>query len=214
MSAFARALGGRLQRTASTLAGKPFFWLAFIVTLFTWPISRSLRAVRDLPREQRPVLGLVRDFTVREPSGGELDAAELHGRVWLASFSASDREPTHLESQRTLTRMAEVRHRTRNLGDAFRLVTFTVAPDRELSAEPSVLSADHRSRGGSWRFVSAERASMRDILHDFQVGDGARPGRVALVDGAMRIRGYYDLADEDGVDVLLRDVSRLLSLGG
>lgn len=214
MSAFARVPRGRLQRTASTLTNKPIFWLAFIVAMFTWPIWRSMRAARDFPREQRPVLGQVRDFTLRDSNGGELGAAELRGRVWLASFSAIECEPTCLASQHVLTRMAEVRHRTRHLGDAVRLVTFTVAPDSVPIAQPSAPSERAHSRPGSWRFVSAARAEMRGILRDLQAGDGALPDRVALMDGEMRIRGYYDLAGEAGVDVLLRDVSLLLSPGG
>lgn len=214
MSAFARALGGRLQRAASTLTNKPIFWWAFIGAMFTWPISRSMRTARDFPREQRPVLGLVRDFTLRDRNGGELGAAELRGRVWLASFSAVECEPTCLESQQTLTRMAEVRHRTRHLGNAFRLVTFTVAPDSEQIAPPTAPSESDRSRQGSWRFASAARAQMRGVLRDFQAGDGTLPGRVALMDGDMRIRGFYDLAGEAGVDVLLRDISLLLLPGG
>jgi len=207
-----RATIARCQVLVAALAGKPIFWLLFIVTVFTWPILRSIRAEHDLARS-RPVLGRVRDFTLRDQNDGELGVAELRGRIWVASFTATECEPTCAQAQRALTHMAEVRHRTRNLGDAIRLVTFTIDPDRDTAEQMGELSASYRASRGNWRFVSGPPARVRDILRDFQVADGMTQSRGALIDGDMLIRGYYDLADEAAVDLLLRDVSRLLAPG-
>jgi protein SCO1/2 len=211
MSVSRRALAGRVQRLASTLAGKPIFWLVCIVTLLAFPILRSIHAEHGLPRS-RPVLGRVRDFTLRDQRGGELGAAELRGRVWVASFTRVDGEPG-VVSRRVMTTMSELRHRTRNLGDAIRLVTFTVDPDRDTTDLPSALSATYRVDHGSWRIVSGPTARVREVLGDFQVPETAPDSRLALVDADMLIRGYYDLADDAAVARLLRDVGLLLSLG-
>jgi protein SCO1/2 len=208
-----RALGARFQGLASTLAGKPIVWLVFIVTMFAWPILRSIHAERGLSRD-RPVLGRVRDFTLRDQNSGELGAVELRGRIWVASFTATDCEPTCVQSQRMMTRMAEIRHRTRNLGDAVRLVTFTVDPDRDTAARMFDLSARYRASRGTWRFISGSPARVRDVLRDFQITEGVPQTRVALIDGTLHIRGYYDLADEAALPVLLRDIGVLLSLEG
>jgi protein SCO1 len=208
-----RAQGARFQALASALVGKPIFWAAFIVTMFTWPILRSIRAERVLP-QNRPFLGLVRDFALRDQNGGELGAAQLRGRLWVASFTAIGCEPTCAETRHVMTKMSELRHRTRNLGDALRLVTFTADPEHDTPEAMLELSATYRASRGTWRFVSGPPARVRDVLHDFQVVEGTPQARFALVDGDMRIRGYYDFAADDAVAHLLRDVSLLLSPGG
>jgi protein SCO1/2 len=194
------------------MVDKPIFWMVFIAAIFTWPILRSIHAEHDLPRH-RPVLGLVRDFTLRDQSGGEFGAAELRGRLWVASFAASECEPWCAQSQQVMTRMGEVRHRTRNLGDAVRLVTFTVDSERDTPERMLELATAYRASRGNWRFVSGAPARVRGVLRDFQVAEGTPQTRSALVDGKMQIRGYYDLADEAALDLLLRDVGLLLSLG-
>jgi len=207
-----RAPGARVQALASALAAQPLFWSAVIVAMFTWPILRSIRAERDLPQE-RPVIGTVRTFTLRDQNGEELGTAELRGRIWVASFTAVECEPMCAQSQRVMTTMAEVRHRTRNLGDAIRLVTFTVDPDHDTPAQMLELSAAHRARSGVWRFVSGPALQVRDVLRDFHVVESTPQTRLVLVDGDMAIRGYYDADDEAAVRLLLRDVGLLLSLG-
>lgn len=202
----------RLQRLASRLADKPIFWLAFVVVMFTWPILRSIHAERDLPRD-RPVLAAVRPFTLRDQNGDELGPAELRGRIWVASFNAVECEPRCAEAERTMKAMAQVRHRTRNLGDAIRLVTFMVDLEHATAEQMSELLATHRAHHGAWRFVSGAPARMGEVLHDFQVVAGAPQSRVALVDGSLQIRGYYDLTDEAALALLLRDVSLLVSRG-
>jgi protein SCO1/2 len=185
--------------------------------MFTWPILRSILAERDLPRnlpQNRPVIGSVRAFTLRDQNGDELGSAELRGRIWVASFTAVDCAPLCDQSRRVLARMAEVRHRTRNLGDAIRLVTFTVDPVRDTPERMLELSAAHRARSGVWRFVSGPPAQVSDLLRDFHIVERTPQTRLILVDGNMAIRGYYDADDEAAVGLLLRDVGLLLSLGG
>ena len=213
MSIAQPAASGRLQRLAATVAGQPIFWLTFVVVMFTWPILRSIQAEHELPRE-RPILGAVRDFTLRDQNGDVFASSELHGRVWLASFIAVECEPTCVQSLRVMQTMDAVRRRTRNLGDAIRLVTFGVDPETATAERMLELSTTYRARRGPWRFVSGRPARVRDILHDFEVVEGMAQARIALVDGDLRIRGYYDLADEAALGLLLRDVSLLVSRGG
>ena len=200
----------RAQVLAATVAGKPLFWIAFIVAMFSWPILRSLHAERHL-RPARAVLGGIRDFTLRDHDGTDLGASELRGRIWLASFTTIAQATTHAQSRRTMLKLDEVRHRTRNLGDTFRLLTFPLDPDRDTAERMLALAVAHRASHGSWRFVSGPVARVREVLLDFKISETTPQSRVALVDGNMSIRGYYDLARDDAVPLLLRDVSRLLS---
>jgi cytochrome oxidase Cu insertion factor (SCO1/SenC/PrrC family) len=212
MLAFHRSLSARFQVLLTALAGQPIFWLVFIVAMFTWPILRSIHAERGLQR-QRPVLGLVRDFTLLDQNG-ELGAAELRGRIWVASFTTIECEPACASSRRVLATMGQLRHRTRNLGDAIRLVTFMVGPEQTTTETMTALSAMHRASNGTWRFVSGPPARVKDVLRDFQVSEALPQTRLALIDSNMQVRGYYDLADEAALGILLRDISRLLSPQG
>lgn len=210
MWASARSLSTRVQGVAATLAGRPLFWLGFIVAMFSWPILRSIHAERGLPHEHA-ALGLVRAFTLRDQAGTEIGTDELRGRIWVASFITVARETAGTPSRHVLQRMAELRHRTRNLGDAVRLLTFTLDPGRDTTEHMLELAAIHRASHGNWRFVTGSPARVRDVLHDFQASEAEPGSRVALVDGNMSIRGYYDLVDDDAIPLLLRDISRLLA---
>ena len=210
MSAHLRSFGVRVQALVAALAGQPSFWLVFIVAMFTWPIVRSVRAEHGLTPGS-PVLGSVRPFALHDQTGATLGAAELHGRLWVASFTAAVCGSMCERTERLMASMAELRHRTRNLGDAVRLVTFPVDPERASAAHMAELSATWRASRGPWRFVSGPPARVTDVLRDFQVSDGLPRTRVALVDQNLQIRGYYDLADELGIARLLGDVSLLLS---
>lgn len=205
-----RSIATRLQVLVATLAGKPIIWLAFIVAMFSWPILRSIRAERDLPHT-RPTLGRVRDFTLRDQGSIEIRGTELRGRIWVASFTTVDCETACEQSRHMLMKMAEVRHRARNLGDAFRLVTFTREPDRDTPERMLELAVAFRASHGSWRFVSGPPEQVREVLDDFHVAEDTAQTRIALVDGDLLIRGFYDLSDEAALPLLLRDISRLLS---
>lgn len=215
MSAHQRSSGARVQNLAAVLAGKPSFWLVFIAAMFTWPIARSLQAGRALARSDEvgnsPVFGRVRPFTLDDPTSGRFGSAELHGRLWLASFAATDCAPMCDRIERSMARLEEVRHRTRNLGDAFRIVTFPVDPERTTAAQMRALSGAHRASRGPWRFVFGPPDRLRDILGDFRIFEGRPEARAALVDPELQIRGYYDLADEAALASLLHDISRLLT---
>ena len=209
MTASEGAFRARLQVLAAALAGKPIFWLVVVAAIFSWPILRSIQAARELPH-RRPVLGQVRDFSLHDQSGDALGATELRGRIWVASFGAC--EPGCGATEPALTMMERVRHRTRNLGDGFRLVTFVIGADG--GAAVRELSARQRAGHGSWRFVSGPPDRMGQVLRDFRVAGDLDRSRVALVDGNLSIRGYYDPGDEEDIAALLRDVSLLLARGG
>ncbi len=208
-----RALGARIQALAAALVVKPAFWLLFIGAMFTWPILRSIDAERSLPH-RRPTLGRVRDFSLRDQNGGSLGPGELRGRIWVANFTAVACEPMCGQSRRMLARMGEVQHRTRNLGDAIRLVTLTVDPDRDTPTQMADLAGAFRASRRTWRFLSGSPALVRAVLDDFQVVGRTPQTRFALVDAEMQIRGFYDLTDEAALDLLLRDIGLLASPRG
>jgi cytochrome oxidase Cu insertion factor (SCO1/SenC/PrrC family) len=213
MSGPSRGSGARLQALAAALAGRPLFWILSLAILFSWPIVRAIRAERALP-EKRPVVGAVRDFVLTDQNGDRFGAGELRGRVWVASFTAIQCAPMCGQASRMMKKASEIQHRTRNMGDAFRLVTLPADPERDTPARMSEYSTTYRASLRTWRFVSGPPAQVRSLLDDFGVAERTPQTRFVLVDPAMQIRGFYDLADDEALDLLLRDIGLLISRGG
>jgi cytochrome oxidase Cu insertion factor (SCO1/SenC/PrrC family) len=212
MSGSSRGPGARLQALAAALTGRPLFWILSVAILLAWPIVRAIQAERELPRK-RPVIGRVRDFALTDQNGDRFGAGELRGRVWVASFTAIQCAPMCAQASRMMKKASDIQHRTRNMGDAFRLVTLTADPEHDTPARMSAYSTAYRASRRTWRFVSGPAAQVRSLLEDFQVAERAPQTRFVLVDPAMQIRGYYDLADEEAVDLLLRDIGLLINRG-
>ena len=99
-----------------------------------------------------------------------------------------------------------------------RLVSYSVDPTRDT---PEVLR-EYATRAGArpgWLFVTGPRdavaALLRDGFHVAFADDGppsapiTHSDRFVLVDGELRIRGYYHGSDEADVARLVRDTTAL-----
>lgn len=201
--------GQRLQARAAALAGRPLFWVLLLAALTAWPIVRSIRAERQLP-QNRPVIGRVRDFALVDQTGDAFGSNELRGVVWIAHFSSTRCRGICGDM---LDRMSNLQHRTRNLGEAFRLVTLSVDPEHDDAAKMAKFAAAQRASRRLWRFLSGPVPTVERLLEDFQVAKRMPQTRFALVDGEMQIRGYYDLSDDGSLDLLVRDLGLLVNRG-
>ena len=216
-----RTLRARAHAGLARLVGQPLFWVAFVAVIASWPISLSLRAAADLP-PPLPILGTVPSFQLEDQFGKPFGSADLDGKVWAASFFFT-RCPTVCPRLMETTR--KVQRRSRNLGEAFQVVSFSVDPAHD---SPDVLKAyadRWQVRHQFWSLLtgSAEEVKrtvvggLRIAMDD--VADGADPAGVlhgthfVLVDGHGRIRGYYDSTEPAAVDLLLDHAGRLANTG-
>jgi protein SCO1 len=205
--------GARIHARIAALTGSWLFWVLLIAALLAWPIGWSIKAERNLP-QNRPVIRRVQDFVLSDQNGDRFGAPELRGRIWVANFTSIRCQPMCAQSAAMMKKMSEIQHRTRNLGDAFRLVTLTVDPERDTPERMTEHSRAYRASRRTWRFVSGPPASVRGVLESFQVAERMPQTRFALVDADMQIRGYYDLSDEKAINLLLRDIGLLINRGG
>lgn len=199
------------------LVGRPAFWVLFVGVLFALPLVRGLRT--PMPPAPR-VYGTLPPFELVDQSGGPYGSEQLRGRVWVANFIFT-RCPT--VCPRLTSKMFDIQHRTRNLGETFHLVSFTVDPEHDTPAVLRDYAREHRASQRAWTFLTGERPAVEAaLLEGFKVGFGADEGaplgifhssRFVLVDQEMRVRGYYDVEEEGQLDLLLRDAGLLCNVG-
>jgi protein SCO1/2 len=177
-------------------------------------------------RGQLPVLGDVPQFSLLASSDEPFSQEQLAGKIWVADFIFTK---CHGICPVLSAQMARLQAR---LGEAssnrVRLVSFSVDPKNDT---PAVLR-DYAQRFDAdtkqWMFLTGERARLHSLIHDgFRLAvaersedEAAAAGdadeglithsdRFVLVDGNMRIRGYYHGTDADSVDQVLRDIDEL-----
>src|ERR1041385_1660231 len=212
------SLDERLGRTV----GRPLFWVIFLGVIFALPIVRSVRARLPPPL---PVLGTIGNFVLTDERGEPFGSAQLRGRGWGADFVFT-RCPT--ECPLLTERMGKVQHRARNLGNAFQLVSFSVDPEWDTPARLQIYARTHRASPRMWAFLTGPYQVIRKTVIEATkvgIGRGGSSGPVAdvgsifhdshvvLVDAGMRVRGYYDVSSDDGIDTLMRDIGMLVARG-
>ena len=182
--------------------------LAGAVALAVWP-----RRPPPLPR-----LGALPAFALTTESGPPLRLDDLRGQVFAASFIFTRCTTICPVITGKLQRIQDA---TRDLGPAFRLVSFSVDPEHDTPAVLARYAAEHHADPRRWTFVTGDYAALqRTVVEGFKEvmerGPDKSPesilhgSHVVLVDGAGRIRGYYDANDADCVERVVRDARALV----
>jgi protein SCO1/2 len=198
---------GRFHVAAGALAAAA----GVAAVVFLWP--------RKPPPEPPAVISSVPDFRLTDQEGKGFDSATaLRGKPWIANFIFT--RCTTVCPVFT-ARMAQVDKLARERKLATWLVSFSVDPDHDT---PEVLKAYAAERGVSterWSFLTGKTDEItRTVTGALKmhvekvggkpVGESIMHGtHFVLVDGAMKVRGYYNLSDADALDRLLSDLSRV-----
>jgi protein SCO1/2 len=205
------------QQRAARLAGNPMAWILALLFLFALPLGRTF--TREVPKPPELALQLP-SFELTNQRGEPFSLAHLRGKIWVADFVFLSC-PT--VCPKLTKRMFEIQHRTRNLGDAFHLVTFTVDPENDTPERLAEYAYANRASPGRWSFLTGSLATIENtVIKGFKMAMGKEetsPGlfsifhgeRLVLVDQAGRIRGYYEATDE-GIAQLMRDIGLLVNL--
>jgi protein SCO1/2 len=184
--------------------------------------SVALRALRAGSARILPVISAVPAFGFQDQSGSTVTNADLAGRVWIASFLYTTCPGP---CPRLVERLAHVRRDFQ--GDPrVLLVSFSVDPEADT---PEALGAYARMRGidaAGWKLLTGPPESIYPFIRsgfllaverterasegDPDQGPVTHSTRLALVDGAGRIRGYYDSEDARALEELRADVRALL----
>jgi protein SCO1/2 len=212
--------GTGFHQALSRLVARPLFWLAVLAVPAAWPIVWSLAT--PVP-PKLPVLATLPAFRLTDQAGRPFGSEELEGRTWVASFIFTRCDTI---CPAITARMARIQDRTRNLGTAFHLVSFSVDPEFDTPERLEAYARAHRASPRLWSFLTGPEAAVKEaVVGGLKVALGrerSEDGRfegifhgshLVLVDQRGRVRGYYDSDDADAVDRVVRDAGLLANRG-
>lgn len=206
------------------LAARKFFWFAFVVFMFSYPIYRSIN--RSLP-PPLPIIKQVPDFKLVNDFKKPVTTLDLKGKVYIANFIFTTCSSSCL---RLTAEMEKIQKRVRGLGQNVALVSFTVDPEMDT---PEVLYKYARKKNANpfvWTFLTGDKEEMKKLVIDgFSVPMGERhevealvgaetvtmfdiahTEKFVLVDFDGNIRGYYDATNDD-VNKMMIDIGLLIN---
>lgn len=187
---------------------RKYIWIvAAVVGVVT--ITGLRGRMRNIPDSPAPMYTLPAYELVdhhQRPFTGET----LAGKVWVAGFVFTSCPSTCPAVTRA---MGSLRDRFDRLTIDIEMVSFTVDPERDT---PEVLAAYADKVGATserWRFVTGSPDAVAQLVrHGFKLGmdptptkegslfDIAHSTQLALVDGEGRVRGFYDIEPDGGLD--------------
>lgn len=164
-----------------------------------------------------PTLSKVPAFSLTDEHGKSFSSSDLAGKVWVAQFFF-----THCPTicPRITRRMRALQVAEQKRHAPVRLVSFSVDPDDDT---PPVLLAYAKEYGAdlsNWTFLTGNFNVLKHTCVDgFKMALQGHPGKdpsammhsshLALVDGTMHIRGYYDTASDAAMKRLAKDAALL-----
>jgi protein SCO1/2 len=177
----------------------------------------AVRAASVGEEEALPVIATVPDFSLTEASGRTVTRQDLAGRPWVADLIFTQCGgicPIMTESMsRLVASSADL--------PQVRFVSVSVDPERDtpevLTAYADRVKAD-RAR---WLFLTGDEAAVRSLAVQglkLPVADGdptqgedeiLHSQRFVLIDAQSRVRGTYDVRDQEAMFKLRGDLERL-----
>ena len=214
-----RSRGERLQDWVADLVNRPAFWVGFVLLIASYPVIHSL--THALP-EPLPALSQVEDFELTDEHGEPFGTKQLQNKMWVVA-SICTACPDQVEEMGK--RLFRIQHRSRGVSKVFRLVSITRDPERDIPKALETWATGLRYSPRMWTLLTGPKAHVDKILRDlFQSAavdkglPGTLPGlearyKVALVDVAGQVRGYYDIRTDDGLAALLSAMRMVVNRG-
>lgn len=156
------------------------------------------------------------DFALTERTGETVRRDDLKGKVWVADFFyTSCPGPCPMMS----SRLSEVQNVLGAEPD-LRLVSISLDPAKDT---PEVLKLYAQKFGANerWLFLTGQKEAIYELGNKgFKLSAVEQPGaaepiihstKLVLVDRTGTVRGFYEGANLEGIQALLRDLPRLLA---
>ncbi len=197
-------------------------WLLFALLALAVPLGALLLHPRvPLAPAPLPMLSTLPDFALVDQSGRPFARKDLLGRTWVADFvftNCPDACPRLTATMRKLQDSLSADERAGAMG----LLSLSVDPARDTPEVMRKYAEAHGADVRVWRFLTGpddeiERAVVLGFKQAIEPAGDAHTAaldilhgeKFVLVDGAGRIRGYYDANEEPELQRLLRDARQL-----
>jgi protein SCO1 len=205
-----------------SLLRHPALWLGVaVMALGMTALSIGYLRARSEPL---PRLGTLPEFSFTREDGSAWGSAQLRGHPFVANFIFT-RCPTVCPA--FTRKMAHVQKETDAFGPTLQLVSFSVDPAYDTPERLAEYAHKHGANPARWSFLTGDYGRVKDtVVNSFKISMGRESmdeadvmgifhgNHFVLVDGTGEIRGYYESADEEAFERLLRDAARLARDGG
>jgi len=203
--------------------GRPLTVIALVlagVLILAVVVMRGLGGLQQTPL---PVIGLVPPFELVDQSGETFASDRLDGHVWVASFVYTTCPGP---CPRVVRHLGNIERETG--GDPrIRIVTFSVDPEADTPEVLAAYARTHSINAARWKLLTGPAEQVFDVVRKgfflaVERAEGVsaevleREGpvihstKLVIVDGAKRIRGYYDAEDREARERLMSDMRGLL----
>ena len=202
--------------SAPSIFRNPWVWAFFIGIVTLTAIRPLLRRVPEPP----PVLFQLPEYSLVASDGRPFGSAELRGQVYIASFFFTSCRSICPPLMHGVKQLQE--GLARNEVQGIKLVSISVTPEQDT---PSVLTDYGKTLGvdpARWILLTGDEQRVKEIVVggfktpiDPVPQGGAEPmdiahsGKLVLVDGLGRVRGYYD-SSEMGLDEVFNRAQHVL----
>ncbi len=202
--------------SARPIHRNPYVW-GFLIGIATLTLIRPL--LRHVP-EPPPVLSQLPDFVLVDMDGRPFGSAELREQVYVANFFFTSCRSICPAIMKGMSRLQGA-FAQRGI-EGIRLVSISVDPEHDT---PEVLREYASGLGldaARWTLLTGDPEGVRALAVDgFKTPmepppagiaapiDIAHTGKLVLVDGRGRIRGYYD-SDETSLDEVYNRAQHVL----
>jgi cytochrome oxidase Cu insertion factor (SCO1/SenC/PrrC family) len=213
-----------MTTTRGRLLRRGLLWGLLVGVLVALAVAFALHRFAAPPPEPLPVLGTIPEFSLTDQAGRTVGRDDLAGAPWVADLVFTR---CVLACPLMSMKMAALDRELPVGGGGApgaRLVSISVDPEHD---QPAVLAeyAERYRASDRWLFLTGDRDDIYRLAGEgmhlgfdpnpplVPLGEGDdiyHSTRFVLVDGSGRVRGYYDSEDAESLEVLRRDVARLL----
>ena len=167
--------------------------------------------------EDLPVIATVPDFSLTEASGRTVTRSDLAGKPWVADLVFTTCGGICPLMSASMSRLVDS---TSGLPDV-RFVSISVDPERDTPEALTAYAARYKADRERWWFLTGEESAIRELAVQglkLPVADGdpaqgedeiLHSQRFVLIDAESRVRGTYDVRDQEAMFRLRGDLERL-----
>lgn len=188
--------------------------LLLVLSAWGWSFTAVPAAA---PAQRVPIYGAVPSFALVNQYGQPVTRETLAGKLWVGEFiftRCSGQCPMMVTQMRQL-------HDRLPAEAPVRLIAFTVDPDYDTPERLARYAAEQQLPQERWWLLTGAQSDILRLSQEgFRLSAATTGGteaepithsrRLVLVDGAGRIRGYYDAEEVGTLDRLLRDLDAVL----